>query len=298
MVVINYANRELTAKIVYYGPALCGKTTNLELIHKKISPQNRGQMLSMATEADRTLFFDLLPVDIGTIGGFQVKMQLFTVPGQTYYNKTRMLVLRGADGVVFVADSQESKVGDNVESMKNLEENLSANNLNLDTIPMVIQLNKQDLPPLASDEKLNEALNRRKVPTMKAVAMRGDGVMETFKLISREVLTSLQGRIGRGVEPAPEQAPRPVAPPGGQQVVKVAADRRNAAGLAAEGFEKQAVKEATFNGDTPPEVVIDALRKQLGRVMESNRGLHQQCEEMRRTIEKLAMSLKTAGAKK
>jgi len=180
MVVFNYANREITAKIVYYGPGLCGKTTNLEYIHKKVDPQGRGQMLSLSTETDRTLFFDLLPVDLGAISGFRIKIQLFTVPGQSYYNATRKIVLRGADGVVFVADSRESQLEQNMISLGNLEENLATNGLDINTIPLILQFNKQDLSPLSPDDKLNEALNYLEVPVVKAVAVSGKGVLETF----------------------------------------------------------------------------------------------------------------------
>ncbi|MEE8484620.1 MAG: GTPase domain-containing protein [Nitrospinota bacterium] len=202
MVNFNYAARELTAKIVYYGPGLCGKTTNLEVLHKTMSPNNRGKMVSLATDTDRTLFFDLLPVDLGTIKGFKVKMQLFTVPGQTYYNATRKLVLKGADGVVFVAASQASQMDANVESYNNLAENLKINGLDMNTIALVIQYNKQDLPDLATIEELEAKVNPRKVPYNKAVAFKGQGVMETFKLVSKEVMILLQEKMGGGVKPA------------------------------------------------------------------------------------------------
>ncbi len=202
MVNFNYAARELTAKIVYYGPGLCGKTTNLEVLHKTMSPDNRGKMVSLATDTDRTLFFDLLPVDLGTIKGFKVKMQLFTVPGQTYYNATRKLVLKGADGVVFVAASQASQMEANVESYQNLAENLKINGLDMNTIALVIQYNKQDLPDLATIEELEAKVNPRKVPYNKAVAFKGQGVMETFKLVSKEVMKLLGEKMGGGVKPA------------------------------------------------------------------------------------------------
>src|SRR6476660_4515028 len=155
MVLFNHATREMTAKIVYYGPGLCGKTTNPMVIFEKLDPKQKGKMLSLATKTDRTLFFDLLPVDIGKVGNFNLKVQLYTVPGQVFYNETRKLVLKGVDGIVFVADSQETMAGANVESFKNLEENLRAHGIKLSEIPHVIQFNKRDLPKLSSIDDLN-----------------------------------------------------------------------------------------------------------------------------------------------
>jgi hypothetical protein len=282
MAVFNYANREITAKIVYYGPGLCGKTTNLEVIHKKIAPQNRGQMLSLATETDRTLFFDLLPVDIGTVGGFAVKLQLFTVPGQPYYNKTRMMVLRGADGVVFVADSQEKQLQADAESMKNLEDNLSANNLDPNTIPLIIQFNKQDLFPLASTEDLNRAVNRRNVPTVKAVAVKGDGVLETLKLITREVMTSMQSRIGKGVEPAP----KPAEPP----------QKRPAEPIRVASGKLEAIHEAKSLGEgSDPVEILEVVKLRLAKMTEMNRTLAAQCVELSRTMDALSARIKKGG---
>ena len=199
MVVINHTARELTAKIVYYGPGLCGKTTNLEQIHRIINPNRRGQMMSLATETDRTLFFDLLPIDVGSINGFDVRLQLFTVPGQTYYNSTRSLVLRGSDGVVFVADSRKEQLQANIDSMKNLQENLEENNLDFATIPFVIQFNKQDCDPLIPEKELRSSLNHRGVECVKAVAMDGKGVAETLKIITKGVMVSLHKKLGQAV---------------------------------------------------------------------------------------------------
>ncbi|GMT43038.1 MAG: hypothetical protein IEMM0002_1449 [bacterium] len=199
---VNYAARELIAKSVYYGPGLCGKTTDLEELHKKVSPKQRGKMLSLATDTDRTLFFDLLPMDLGTIGCFKTKIQLFTVPGQTYYNTTRKMVLKGTDGIVFVADSQSSQMEANIESYMNLGENLKANNLDFETIPLVIQWNKQDMPNLAAIDELNAKINIRNVPSIKAVAVKGEGVLDTFKLIAKEVMKYLSVKVGKGITPA------------------------------------------------------------------------------------------------
>ncbi|MBI4665297.1 MAG: GTPase domain-containing protein [Nitrospinae bacterium] len=287
MAVFNYANREITAKIVYYGPALCGKTTNLEIIHKKIAPQNRGQMLSLATESDRTLFFDLLPVDIGTIGGFSVRIQLYTVPGQTYYNKTRQMVLRGADGVVFVADSQEKMLDANAESMKNLEENITANNLDFSSIPLVIQFNKQDLPPLSAVEAMNQAFNPRNVPTTKAVAIKGEGVMETFRLIVKEVLTAMQTRIGKGVDPAPAskpQQPRPETAP-----MKVVSEKLGAIHDAREGASARPMPISAN-----PVQAIAELRARLSQISQATRSLQVQQEEMKKALDELTLRVSQA----
>lgn len=188
MVSINYAFREISCKIVYYGPGLSGKTTNLQWVHQKIPRQRRGELISLATEKDRTLYFDFLPLDLGAIHGFTTKFQLYTVPGQVYYNATRRLVLRGADGIVFVADSQRSKMRENMESFQNLRENLAEYGYRLDDICLVLQYNKRDFPDRASVEELNHLLNYRDLPFFEAVAIKGVGVFETLKSISKLVL--------------------------------------------------------------------------------------------------------------
>lgn len=188
MVSINYSAREVCCKIVYYGPGLSGKTTNLQYVHAKVPQNSRGKLISLATEADRTLYFDFLPINIGTINGFQAKFQLYTVPGQVYYNATRKLVLRGVDGIVFVADSQPDKMDENIESLTNLEENLREYGYNVAELPMVIQYNKRDLPGVMSVESLNARLNPRHIPHFEASASIGNGVFDTLKLIIRLVL--------------------------------------------------------------------------------------------------------------
>src|SRR6476620_10456822 len=185
MVLFNHATREMTAKIVYYGPGLCGKTTNLMVIFDKLDPAQKGKMLSLATKTDRTLFFDLLPVDIGKVGNFNLKIQLYTVPGQVFYNETRKLVLKGADAVVFVADSQPSMVESTKESFANLMENLKENQIDPDDTPIVIQFNKRDIPGVLSIEKLQDSLGLEGYPFAEAAAIKGEGVMETFKLVSK-----------------------------------------------------------------------------------------------------------------
>jgi mutual gliding-motility protein MglA len=202
MVFFNYATMQMAAKIVYYGPGLCGKTTNLHHIYQKTSPQSRGEMVSLETETDRTLFFDLLPIDVGVIGGFKTRLQLYTVPGQVFYNTTRKLVLKGVDGIVFVADSQRAMLEANVESIKNLRENLGEIGTNLDEIPLVIQLNKRDLPNIADPDTIMRALDPDgRAEHVEAVAFSGTGVFETLKLISKLTLRTLRRRM-TGEEPA------------------------------------------------------------------------------------------------
>jgi len=223
MSMINYASREINCKLVYYGPGLGGKTTNLEFVYNKVEPGSRGKMISLATETERTLFFDFLPVDLGTIRGFKVKFHLYTVPGQVYYNASRKLILKGVDGVVFVADSQIERMDANIEAMQNLYENMSQHGYDLTRIPFAIQYNKRDLPNAAPVSELQAALNpgwpveepaRQRVlpdpnreseflvsqldgqwieraPYFEAVALTGDGVFDTLKAISKNVVKTL-----------------------------------------------------------------------------------------------------------
>lgn len=191
MAIINQATRELQVKIVYYGPGLCGKTTNLIQIHKHVpAAQEKGKLVSLVTSSDRTLFFDFLPIEAVAIKGFRTKFQLFTVPGQVIYNITRQLVLRGVDGIVFVADSQYEKMSENVESFANLEDNLKTHKRSLDEIPYVLQYNKRDLPNVAPVEYMEFLLNNREVqvPSFESSAHRGDGVFETLNMIARLLL--------------------------------------------------------------------------------------------------------------
>ena len=202
MAIINQATKELQVKVVYYGPAKCGKTTNLEQVHANVqtgSPEGKGKMVSLATSSDRTLFFDFLPIEAMSIKGFKTKFQLYTVPGQVIYNTTRQLVLRGVDGIVFVADSQYDKMAENVESFANLEENLKTLKLNLADIPYVLQYNKQDLPNLASVECLEYLLNNREVqvPSFTATASKCEGVFEALNMITRMLLHKFINESGR-----------------------------------------------------------------------------------------------------
>jgi signal recognition particle receptor subunit beta len=223
MSMINYASREINCKLVYYGPGLGGKTTNLEYVYNKVAPGARGKLISLATETERTLFFDFLPVDLGTIRGFKTRFHLYTVPGQVYYNASRKLILKGVDGVVFVADSQVERMEANIEAMQNLYDNMAQHGYNLTTIPFVIQYNKRDLPNAATLKELQAALNPgwpledaarqrpapdpyhedefliehvdgqwvERVPYFEAVAMNGDGVFDTLKAVSKSVLKTL-----------------------------------------------------------------------------------------------------------
>jgi len=214
MVFFNYSTMQMTAKVVYYGPGLCGKTTNLQYIYSHTAGDSRGEMVSLETESDRTLFFDLLPIDVGTIGGFNTRIQLYTVPGQVFYNTTRKLVLKGVDGVVFVADSQRPMLKANGDSLRNLEENLAEMGLSLDTLPIVLQYNKRDLPDVVPVEELDRALNPRKWPTFEASAATGLGVFDTLKGISKLTLVSLKKKLTKTDSPAKPAPPaRPVVAP-------------------------------------------------------------------------------------
>ena len=234
MVFFNYSTMQMAAKVVYYGPGLCGKTTNLQWIFEHTSTDSRGEMVSLATQTDRTLFFHLLPIDVGSIAGFSTRIQLYTVPGQVFYNTTRKLVLKGVDGVVFVADSQRPMLQANIESFQNLEENLAEMGLSLDTIPVVLQYNKRDLPGICDIAELDQALNRNNWPSTEASAINGDGVFETLKMISKATLLALKKRLTKGKDTgtsaassgakvrsvAPKPPPPKKAPPTAEQAPK------------------------------------------------------------------------------
>jgi len=192
MTFINYAAREINCKIVYYGPGLCGKTTNLQWIYDKTNPQAKGKLISLATETDRTLFFDFLPLDLGSVRGFKTRFHLYTVPGQVFYDASRKLILKGVDGVVFVADSQEARMEANAESMQNLDKNLKEQGYDLKNISYVLQLNKRDLPTALAAEEMYRQLNLKGEPTYEAIATNGTGVFDTLKAIAKLVLTELK----------------------------------------------------------------------------------------------------------
>lgn len=190
---INYSTKEINCKIVYYGPGLCGKTANLQYIYEKTDPNLKGKMISLATETDRTLFFDFMPLKLGEIKGFKVRFHLYTVPGQVFYDASRKLILKGADGVVFVADSQVDRMDANLDSFDNLRDNLQEHGYNLDTIPLVLQYNKRDLPDIVPVKELDEALNYRNVKSFEAIAIKGIGVFETLKQVAKEIIIKLKG---------------------------------------------------------------------------------------------------------
>ncbi len=287
MVLFNHATREMTAKIVYYGPGLCGKTTNLMVVFDKLDPKSKGKMLSLATKTDRTLFFDLLPVDIGKVGAFNLKIQLYTVPGQVFYNETRKLVLKGADAVVFVADSQPSMVDSTRESFANLMENLEENQIDPNDTPIVIQFNKRDIPGVLPVEQLQELLGFEGYPYTEASAIKGEGVMETFKLVTKITAKHLFNRLKGKSEPAPrkgdakakaaaravEAVPEPVEPEPEVVIPNPFGDSVPfPESVAAEGYEKmeevsleqllsERERPATMSGDVPIPVEIDEVEE-------------------------------------
>jgi signal recognition particle receptor subunit beta len=193
---INYAAREINCKLVYYGPGLCGKTTNLQQIYARIEPTAKGKLISLSTETERTLFFDFLPLDLGNIRGFKTRFHLYTVPGQVFYDASRKLILKGADGVVFVADSQIERMESNLESWENLEGNLGEQGQTLRVVPHVIQYNKRDLPNVVPLDEMQAALNEHNAPWLEACAVKGVGVFETLKASAKLVLTDLKKKMG------------------------------------------------------------------------------------------------------
>lgn len=192
---VNYHTKEINCKIVYYGPGLGGKTTNIQYIYQKTSSQNKGQMITLNTENERTLFFDFLPLDLGEIRGFKTRFHLYTVPGQVFYEASRKLILRGVDGLVFVADSQVERMEANLESYQGLEKNLTEQGYDISKVPMVMQWNKRDLPNIVPVEDMQFQLNKRKLPAFEAVATNGQGVFETLKMISKSVLLNIKGGL-------------------------------------------------------------------------------------------------------
>lgn len=211
MAVINYSKKEISAKIVYYGPSLCGKTTNIQSIYASIKPEQKGKLVSLATEADRTLFFDFLPIEIENIRGFKTRLHFYTVPGQVYYNSTRRAVLTGVDGLVFVADSQRDKMEENVESLANLEENLNYYGKSIKTLPLVMQYNKRDLPDVTPVSEMEQILNPDRYPYFESVASTGEGVLQTLTKITKMVLKHIEmgtsGKTQPRKDPAPERIP-------------------------------------------------------------------------------------------
>jgi len=258
MATINHSAREITLKIVYYGPGLSGKTTNLEYIHRKLPGERKGRLLSLETDRERTIFFDLLPVQVGNIKGYRVKLQLFTVPGQIKYEETRRLVLRNADGIVFVADSQASMMDFNIESFKSMQQNLKANGIDFEEIPLVIQYNKQDLDNLIPVEELEAKLNVRKVPSFKSVATEGKGVIETFQTILKLVISKLDKEIDSGVRPVrPARSWASI----GQDRVKVQMEPRPMKELSRETSKQE--KGAAETAGAQQETTVASLSQEL-----------------------------------
>lgn len=215
MVQINFALKEVNCKVVFYGPGMSGKTTNLEIVHQKAPEENKGELTSISTDGDRTLFFDFMPLDLGNVAGMRTKFQLYTVPGQVYYNSTRKLVLQGVDGVIFVADSDPEKMDENIESYANLIENLTEYGKDVRELPHVIQYNKRDLPTAMPVAEMDKRLNKFGVPTFEAVAYTGEGVFPTLKTLAAMVLESIEKIDGRNPRKA---APKPPAGAGGGRV--------------------------------------------------------------------------------
>ena len=248
MVQINFALKQVNAKVVYYGPGMSGKTTNLEVVHQRAPQENRGELTSISTDGDRTLFFDFMPLDLGTVAGMKTCFQIYTVPGQVYYNSTRKLVLQGVDGVIFIADSSASMVEENLESLRNLEANLLEYGRSLDDVPMVIQYNKRDLTDALPLESLEQQLNPRGLPSFEATAHTGQGVFPTLKALAASVLENIhrqQQSTGSGVPPRPvasePAAPLAARPVAAQPVAEAAAP---VAPLAAQPLAAQPVAEA------------------------------------------------------
>jgi signal recognition particle receptor subunit beta len=268
MVFFNYATMQMAAKVVYYGPGLCGKTTNLHHIYGRTAPGSRGEMVSLETETDRTLFFDLLPLDVGVIGGFKTRVQLYTVPGQVFYNTTRKLVLKGVDGMVFVADSQRAMKDANVESLANLRANLAEIGIKLDEIPLVFQYNKRDLANILSFEELEESLNaRRQHESYEACAVLGQGVFETLKAISRLTLRSLKKRMLGDEKPPPGKSAAAAAVPVAAAKVEPAAapppasSRPVIAQQTAEIADALDVEPGTFGTEPAPPTLAHELNQ-------------------------------------
>ncbi len=255
MVVINYNSREVSCKIVYYGPGLSGKTTNLQHVHDKVPGKTKGDLISLATDADRTLYFDFLPINIGDINGFTTKFQLYTVPGQVFYNATRKLVLRGVDGIVFVADSQSAKADENVESLDNLRENLAEYGLDLNTLPFVMQYNKRDLPDVMSVDELNELLNKQGWPVFEACASEGKGVFDTLKYVIKIVLDNAKKSSDTLVQPEAQRVEDAQVPPDetipSSQVVRPKAESREPAEVAANMQSEVAISSQTDTTASP-----------------------------------------------
>jgi signal recognition particle receptor subunit beta len=283
MVFFNYATMQMAAKIVYYGPGLCGKTTNLHVIYRRTAPTSRGEMVCLETETDRTLFFDLLPLDVGVIGGFKTRLQLYTVPGQVFYNTTRKLVLKGVDGIVFVADSQRPMKDPNIESLRNLRENLAEIGVSLDATPRVFQYNKRDLADILTLDELNDALNPdRSTEWYEASATNGTGVFETLKAISKLTLRSLKGRMA-----AEQRRPAVVASASTPAPQPMMSSKHTASGIGAATFPQgdDGGSEVSFAEILPPpnEAPLDSSTSMKHVRVRSNVDILSELEKLRKT---------------
>jgi signal recognition particle receptor subunit beta len=265
VVVVSYSGKEINAKLVYYGAGLSGKTTNLEAIYEAVPDTSRGKMVSMKTQSDRTLFFDLLPLDLGEIMGFKTRFLLYTVPGQVFYNATRKLVLKGADAIVFVADSEVGKMEENKESLQNLRANLAEYGLTLDAIPWVIQYNKRDLPNVYTVDELNAELNPAGVPSFEAVASEGKGVFETFRGVSHLLMEKVTKDLRRTPGSSGRAAAHAPAPPAADDATTVAATPAVIARPVPPSAPVQAIRREVQN--TPP-VTVEADRIDYGTELE------------------------------
>jgi len=264
MASFNFSTRQMSAKIVYYGPGLCGKTTSLKYVFHHTRPEARGKMVSLATETDRTLFFDLLPLEVGTVAGFHTRIQLYTVPGQVFYNSTRRLVLKGVDGIVFVADSQPAMLPSNVESFRNMEVNLAELGIKTEEIPLVLQYNKRDLPEVCSLAELSEALNSNHWPEFETSAISGQGIFEVLREISKLTLISLKRQLEDGV---PETLKAPVAAAPARQRVAAIPElaelprREDPAGAAGRGLSDDEIEDRALDqlAGAPAAKLADAV---------------------------------------
>ncbi len=272
MVHINFGRKEVSCKIVFYGPGMSGKTTNLEIVHHKVPEQNRGELNKVSTDGDRTLFFDYMPLELGSIAGMKTKFQLYTVPGQVYYNSTRKIVLQGVDGVVFVADSSPSKIKENLESYQNLEENLREHGKDLKSLPHVIQFNKRDLPDAMSVEEMNRQMNPYQVPVYEAVAATGQGVFPTLKALSVMVLDSVNKS---GAVAAPVSAPAAT-------VSQSAVAEVGQSSLPSRASEAPA-KPSHWEGNAVPEEQVESTSKPAVPVASNSRPLHQLMGDAQKT---------------
>jgi mutual gliding-motility protein MglA len=305
MVLFNYSTREITAKIVYYGPGLCGKTTNLHHIHGKLDEATRGKMISLSTEADRTLFFDFLPINLGTIRGMKVRFQLYTVPGQVFYNATRKLVLRGVDAVVFVADSQREMLDANKESYLNLKENLRENGFDPETIPLVMQYNKRDLPNCLPIDVLEKELNERNMPYSEAEAINGKGVLKTLQMVGKILMNdimkryNLKSQAGGDTPAAVEAAPEPVAvaAPAHVPSAPVAAARQAAPAAVAQPrmAAVAAAPDAAINAANAEHLgridgQLQRLTEEIGQIAQALFDTRSHQEQLATTLEKLVSS--------